>query len=358
MSAENDSHLTLVNSAPSIEFIIEGIACRRAPFSDGELGHSILRIEHLKHRLRPGDEFPGSLQPHRGLEIVTLVLQGQFNTVCSTQHKQVMGAGHCQWMTAGRGLINAIRCSDAFRNIGGEVEIISIWINLPRGKQLSPPMYQEFDAQRIPYTYVAPRSLPFRTKPELNSESSTLPPHQQQDMPVDFAPSDISRSSSVKVISGHFGKIAGPPLSLHSDVTVLDIRLAPADEVCVAVPAGFVFVAYTFRGTGEISGTEVPLNHWGWIDSSDGGSVCIRAPSEAPLVNSPAAHGLQTPSGDVVNQRIGLAMIIIISEPLAQPLAIHGKMAMCSEIELEEAFSDYRSGKFGRPPVTNLFLNS
>jgi hypothetical protein len=97
MSAENDSHLTLVNSAPSIEFIIEGIACRRAPFSDGELGHSILRIEHLKHRLRPGDEFPGSLQPHRGLEIVTLVLQGQFNTVCSTQHKQVMCAGHCQW---------------------------------------------------------------------------------------------------------------------------------------------------------------------------------------------------------------------------------------------------------------------
>lgn len=80
-------------------------------------------------------------------------------------------------------------------------------------------MYQEFDAQRIPYTYVAPRSLPFRTKPELNSESSTLLPHQQQDMPVDFAPSDISRSSSVKVISGHFGKIAGPPLSLHSDVT-------------------------------------------------------------------------------------------------------------------------------------------
>lgn len=48
--------------------------------------------------------------------------------------------------------------------------------------------------------------------------------------------------------------------------------------------------------------------------------MCIRAPSEAPLVNSPAAHGLQTPSGDAVNQRIGLAMIIIISEPLAQVL--------------------------------------
>lgn len=97
-SAGSVLHMKLTNSSPSIEFCLDAnVTCRRAPLSEGGLGNSILRVEHLKHRLRPGDEFPGSLQPHRGLEIVTLVFQGQFNTVCSTQHNQVICAGHCQW---------------------------------------------------------------------------------------------------------------------------------------------------------------------------------------------------------------------------------------------------------------------
>jgi hypothetical protein len=67
--------------------------------------------------------------------------------------------------------------------------------------------------------------------------------------------------------------------------------------------------------------TELPLNHWGWIDSSAGGSVCIRAPPEAPLVNSPAAHGQESPSAAAVHQRTGLAMIVVISEPFSQAFA-------------------------------------
>jgi hypothetical protein len=80
-------------------------------------------------------------------------------------------------------------------------------------------MYQEFDAQTIPCIRIMPRSHPIHAQPHLNSGSSALDPHPQSDMPVNFAPADDSRASSVKVISGHFGSMAGPPLTLHSDVT-------------------------------------------------------------------------------------------------------------------------------------------
>jgi hypothetical protein len=64
----------------------------------------------------------------------------------------------------------------------------------------------------------------------------------------------------------------------------------------------------------------MPLNHWGWIDSSAGGNVRIHVPAEAPLVTAPAAHGLQTPSAAAVNQRTGAAMMVIVAQPLAQVL--------------------------------------
>ena len=130
----------------------------------------------------------------------------------------------------------------------------------------SDPMYQDYAAQRITCTSI----------PTLDSKGSCSRelPHQDGDIPVDFARSNSS--STVKVISGSFGALAGPPLTLQSDVTgavvtqcndsfetlcaeavlmiimchrctqpdapllwsVLDIRLAPADEVCIPVPAG------------------------------------------------------------------------------------------------------------------------
>ena len=74
--------------------------------------------------------------------------------------------------------------------------------------------------------------------------------------------------------------------------------------------------------------------------------MCFRAPADAPHVDAPAAHGLQTPSITPVMQRVGVAMIVVVAAPLDQPIAMRDKMVMCTELELEDAFRDYRLQSF------------
>ena len=89
--------IMLTDSAPASERLEADARVMKAPLPDG-LGRILLRFEHLKHWLRPGDDFPaGSLKPHSGLQMVTIVLQGQLTTLCSTHHSCIMSAGHCQW---------------------------------------------------------------------------------------------------------------------------------------------------------------------------------------------------------------------------------------------------------------------
>jgi hypothetical protein len=72
------------------------------------------------------------------------------------------------------------------------------------------------------------------------------------------------------------------------------------------------------------------LHHWGWLENSAGGAVLIRAPAEAPLVNAPAAHGLQSPSMTSVNQNIGLAIMVIVAETLRQVFHHFQECSSCS----------------------------
>ncbi len=46
-----------------------------------------------------------------------------------------------------------------------------------------------------------------------------MPVHEQYEIPGELKPAVRTSASSVKVISGSFGAMAGLPLTLHSDVT-------------------------------------------------------------------------------------------------------------------------------------------
>ena len=88
---------------------------------------------------------------------------------------------------------------------------------------ISPPMYQEFDAQSIPYKYTSHSPTP-PAEPALSSTGATLESailaHQQDGSADVMSISDRTRASSVRVISGEFDALSGPsPLALYSDVT-------------------------------------------------------------------------------------------------------------------------------------------
>jgi hypothetical protein len=82
----------------------------------------------------------------------------------------------------------------------------------------SPPSYQEYSAQELPYKYIAPALPP----PDLPQEfASDAPSTARADelhagLPL---PADRTKASSVKVVSGSFEGIGAPAQTLHSDVT-------------------------------------------------------------------------------------------------------------------------------------------
>jgi redox-sensitive bicupin YhaK (pirin superfamily) len=88
--------------------------------------------------------------PHQGIETVTFVLEGDLFYRDSRNHENVVSTGGIQWMTAGRGLIHEEDSSDKFKEYGGKIELLQVWINLPARYKLIAPRYIGLPKEQIP----------------------------------------------------------------------------------------------------------------------------------------------------------------------------------------------------------------
>jgi quercetin 2,3-dioxygenase len=93
---------------------------------------------------------PFGPHPHRGMETVTFILDGDIMHKDSGGHKSIIKAGGIQWMTAGKGLIHAEVSSDEFKSSGGNLEILQLWVNLPSKYKMTEPKYFGFQKENIP----------------------------------------------------------------------------------------------------------------------------------------------------------------------------------------------------------------
>ena len=93
---------------------------------------------------------PFGPHPHRGMETVTFILDGDILQKDSSGHESIIDSGGIQWMTAGRGLIHAETSSDKFKLLGGLLEILQLWINLPSKYKLIESKYVGLQKDKIP----------------------------------------------------------------------------------------------------------------------------------------------------------------------------------------------------------------
>jgi redox-sensitive bicupin YhaK (pirin superfamily) len=93
---------------------------------------------------------PGGFEthPHRGMQTVTIVLEGTLEHKDHTGAHGLLQAGDVQWMTAGRGVLHSEMPK-------GNVHTLQLWLNLPRAMKMIPARYQD---QRLAETPV--RKLP------------------------------------------------------------------------------------------------------------------------------------------------------------------------------------------------------
>ena len=225
--------------------------------------------------------------PHRGLQTVTLVLDGVLEHGDNLGNADALTAGDVQWMTAGRGIIHR---ELAFRD--ERAHVLQLWVNLPAGLKMTGTRYQDLLAARRPV---------------------------------------IERDGArIDLISGHAGGLTGPALN-HWPVTGAVITLEPGRTLDHVLPAHDRAFLAVLAGRAAIGGRAVQHGQTAWSDPVGGAQ--------------PSAITLQARDGDQP------AVVLAFSgQPVGQPVAIGGPFVMTTNAEIYQAFQDYRSGKFGPVP--------
>jgi len=227
---------------------------------------------------------PFGPHPHRGFETVTFILEGDILHKDSSGHESVIKAGGIQWMTAGSGLIHAEVSSNEFKKTGGPLEILQLWVNLPAKYKMTAPRYIGLQANEIPE--------------------------------VELATGVVAHA-----VSGEWGRTAGAVQPL-ADVALAWLDFSEGAAVTLPIAASRSIFCYVVRGSVRVNGTEafarelVEFNY-------DGDELAIEA-----LTNS--------------------VLLLGHAEPFGEPVVSAGPFVMNTEAEIEQAYTDYQQGKFGR----------
>ena len=93
------------------------------------------------------DDYIGGFppHPHRGIETVTYMLQGEFEHEDSTGAKGRMSSGDVQWMKTGSGIIH----SEMPAMSEGRLHGFQLWINMPAKLKMTKPDYIYIDSDKI-----------------------------------------------------------------------------------------------------------------------------------------------------------------------------------------------------------------
>ncbi len=93
------------------------------------------------------DDYIGGFpaHPHRGIETVTYMLEGEFEHKDSTGAKGRMKSGDVQWMKTGSGIIH----SEMPAMTQGRLHGFQLWVNMPAKEKMSKPDYIYIDSKKM-----------------------------------------------------------------------------------------------------------------------------------------------------------------------------------------------------------------
>ncbi len=225
------------------------------------------------------------VHPHRGFETVTIAWQGSVAHHDSTGSGGVIGPGDVQWMTAASGILHKEYHEASWARRGGPFQMAQLWVNLPRAHKMDAPRYQALVADRMGVV--------------------TLP----------------SESGVVRIVAGEFQGVRGPAQT-HTPMSVFDVRLNGRGKVEFTFPARQNAGLLVMKGDITINGVAPAVMHDFVVFKNAGERVAIEAGSEAQL-------------------------LVLNGEPINEPVVQYGPFAMNTAREIEQAFADFQSGKFG-----------
>ena len=158
------------------------------------------------------DDYIGGFpaHPHRGIETVTYMLQGEFEHEDSTGAKGKMSSGDVQWMKTGSGIIH----SEMPAMSEGRLHGFQLWINMPAKLKMSKPDYIFIDSDKMSI--------------------------------------HLDDSKKVKVIAGKFEKAEGTVKGHNVEPVYFDVELNKDKEFIFKLPSTHNTFIYLINGEIEI----------------------------------------------------------------------------------------------------------
>jgi quercetin 2,3-dioxygenase len=171
--------------------------------------------------------------PHRGMQTVTVVLEGALEHRDHTGAHGILRAGDVQWMTAGHGVLHS-----EMPHGNETAHTLQLWLNLPRKMKMIPARYQD---QRL-------ADVPTRKLPH----------------------------GEVMVYAGRSGEARHGHGSDYP-MSLLDIRLSAGGELKQEISTSDRGFVYVLQGRATIGGQEVSKGDVAWFDPGQGDELSIAA---------------------------------------------------------------------------------
>jgi len=222
--------------------------------------------------------------PHRGMETVTFVIEGELDHREQGKESSRFVTGDAMFMTAGRGVIHNETPIDS-----RTVHTLQLWVNLPAADKLTEPRYQVLkrDAQ-----------------PVRNLDGATI-----------------------RLFSGASGNLNSETLN-HVPVTMVEFELQPNARAVQELPADYNGFLYVLEGAGFFGVDRKP--------AQAGQIVWLERPDK----KGDSEFAVQT--GDQP-----LRAILWAGRPLRESVVAYGPFVMNTKEQIRQAFADYQAGLFG-----------
>lgn len=225
------------------------------------------------------------VHPHRGFETVTIAWQGSVAHHDSSGGGGVIGPGDVQWMTAASGILHKEYHEKEWARRGGPFQMAQLWVNLPKASKMTAPRYQALVANQMGKVVLR------------------------------------ENSGVVRVIAGEFQGVKGPA-STHTPISVLDVTLNAKAAIEFEFAPHWNASILVMKGDILIGGETNALEGDFVVFKNQGERIAITADSDVQL-------------------------LVLAGEPIGEPVVQYGPFVMNTRREIEQAFADFQSGRFG-----------
>ncbi|MBI1307690.1 MAG: pirin family protein [Bacteroidetes bacterium] len=247
-------------------------------------------------RMYHGSRIPGfPYHPHRGFETITIANQGVVDHSDSLGAAGRFSVGDVQWMTAGKGVLHSEMFPMLNDDSENTLEIFQIWLNLPKASKFVEPHFKMLWNNAIP---------------------------------------EIQENGvHIRIIGGQINNIKAPSPTPDSwaanpdhEVAVWTIDMeAGADWTIPVASAEANRMLYFYEGESLLVGeSKIPFNH------------CVRLQADIPAI--------------IKNGKTPSRLLFLQGKPINEPVVQYGPFVMNTEMEIQQAFADYRRTQFGGWP--------